>query len=349
MRVRHVSGGRECAHADVRRVAAVAARPQGRDMTGSFARGLLAGAAGTTALHAATYLDLAVRGRPASSLPGQAVDVLAARTGRRFPGRGRAREFRRTALGALAGIGNGLAVGVLASVSRSAGLRFSAPLGAVVTGATSLAATDAPLAALGITDPRRWTAADWLADAGPHLAYGAAAQAVLSAVPTPAEHARPRHPAGAGLTARAALLGLATGGRSSLGLAAPTLTATGGGGKKLAAAGSVAGELVADKLPGVPDRTGRGPLQARLVLGAGGGGRLAARAQADAGLPVLAGAVGAVAGSFSGRAWRRWAAARMPDWQGAVLEDVVALALAALATLPGRDRVAPPTLVVVPN
>jgi hypothetical protein len=318
-------------------------------MTGSFARGLLAGAAGTTALHAATYLDLTVRGRPASSLPGQAVDVLAARAGRPIPGRGRAREFRRTALGALAGIGNGLAVGVLASVTRSAGLRFSAPLGAVVTGVTSLAATDAPLAALGITDPRRWTAADWLADAGPHLAYGAAAEAVLSAVPTPAERTRPRRPAGAGLTTRAALLGLATGGRSSLGLAAPTLTATGGTGRKLAAAGSVAGELVADKFPGVPDRTGRGPLQVRLGLGAGGGGRLAARAQADAGLPVLAGAVGAVAGSFGGRAWRRWAAARRPDWQGAVLEDAVALALAALATLPGRDRPAPPTLVVVPN
>jgi len=38
-------------------------------MTGSFARGLLAGAAGTTALTAVTYLDLALRGRPASTLP----------------------------------------------------------------------------------------------------------------------------------------------------------------------------------------------------------------------------------------------------------------------------------------
>jgi hypothetical protein len=36
-------------------------------MTGSLAPGLLAGAAGTTGLHAATYLDMAVRGRPAST------------------------------------------------------------------------------------------------------------------------------------------------------------------------------------------------------------------------------------------------------------------------------------------
>lgn len=31
---------------------------------------------------------------------------------------------------------------------------------------------------LGVTDPRRWTAADWAADVIPHLAYGALAAAV---------------------------------------------------------------------------------------------------------------------------------------------------------------------------
>jgi hypothetical protein len=319
-------------------------------MTGSFARGLIAGAAGTTALNALTYLDMALRGRPASTVPEQTVDALADAAGRPVPGRGDTRASRRTGLGALAGIGNGLAVGVLASVTRSAGLRLPAPLGAVLTGAAAMAATDAPVAALRVSDPRRWTAADWVADAVPHLAYGAAAQTVLSAVPTPAERARPRSPAGAGLTVRAAALGVATGGRSSLGLGAPTLTSPrAGGAKKLAALASLGGELVVDKLPDTPDRTGGGALPARLASGAGGAGLLAAREDANAAVPVFAGIAGAVAGSFGGLAWRRWAATRMPDWQAAGLEDVASVTLAALACLPGRNRAPRPTLVVVPT
>ncbi len=39
-----------------------------------------------------------------------------------------------------------------------------------------------------------------------------------------------------------------------------------------------------------------------------------------------------------GRAWRRWAIGRMPDWQAALLEDAVALGAAAVACLPGRTR-----------
>jgi hypothetical protein len=35
----------------------------------TLARGLLAGAAGTLALNVTTYLDMAVRGRPASQAP----------------------------------------------------------------------------------------------------------------------------------------------------------------------------------------------------------------------------------------------------------------------------------------
>lgn len=326
-------------------------RTQALGMTGSISRGLLAGAAGTTALHALSYLDMALRGRPASTVPAQVVDALAGALDRPVPGRGRARSSRRTALGALLGIGNGVAVGVLASLGRSGGVRLPAVPGAVVTGAAAMAATAGPAAALGVSDPRRWRAADWLGDAVPHLAYGAAAQSVLSAVPTPAERARPLGPAGAGLTVRAALLGVATGSRSSLGLAAPTLAATGSGrvARKLAAGSSVAAELVIDKLPTTPPRTAPASLQLRTVLGAGGAGRLAARERVNAALPVAAGAAGALAGSFGGLAWRRWAAAWMPDWQAALLEDAVALALAALAIRPGRHSTARPTLVVVPG
>lgn len=39
--------------------------------------------------------------------------------------------------------------------------------------------TDAPMAALGVTDPRTWAAKDWLSDAVPHLAYGLVTAATL--------------------------------------------------------------------------------------------------------------------------------------------------------------------------
>jgi len=38
------------------------------------------------------------------------------------------------------------------------------------------------MAALGVTDPRRWDAADWLSDLVPHLAYGFAAAFVYRAL-----------------------------------------------------------------------------------------------------------------------------------------------------------------------
>ena len=319
-------------------------------MTGSFARGVLAGAAGTAALNVVTHLDMALRGRPASTVPARTVDALADALGRPVPGSGVEREARRTALGALAGITSGLGVGVLAGAVRSAGLRLPAPVGALLSGAASMAVTDVPAAALGVSDPHGWSAADWAADAVPHLAYGVAVQAVLSGVPTPAEGSGPRRPASAGLTARAALLGVATGGRSALGLGAPALTAPGGSPvRKLAAAAALAGELVTDKLPRTPARTDRGALAARLASAAGGAAQLAARDGATAALPVLAGVAGSAAGSFGGIAWRRWAATRVPDWQGAVVEDVVAVTLGLLACLPRRDRRPRPALTVVPG
>jgi uncharacterized membrane protein len=320
-------------------------------MTGTFTRGLIAGAAGTIALHAVGYLDMAVRGRPASSVPAQLVDAVAAAAGTSIPGPKAVRDTRREALGELTGLVNGLGLGVLSSMVRSAGVRMPFPVGAVVTGAAALAATDVPIAVLGVSDLRTWSREDWIADAGPHLAYGAAVQAVVSALPTPREQALPRRAASAGLVGRSLLLGVATGGRSSLGVAGPTLTAAAtGAAKKLAALVSVGGELYADKQPGVPDRTRAAALPARLVSGGGGGALLARRQGANAALPVLAGVAGAAAGSWGGLGWRRWAAAgRMPDWQAGVLEDGAAVVLALAACLPGRRRSTRLALVPLPE
>ncbi|KQS56919.1 hypothetical protein ASG36_18135 [Geodermatophilus sp. Leaf369] len=304
-------------------------------MTGSFSRGLAAGAAGTTVLNAVTYLDMAVRGRDASSTPDKTVDAIADAAGTKVPGRRGERDNRRTALGALSGIGNGVAVGVLASLARAAGVRLPSAVGAVATGAAAMALTDGATAALGVDDPRQWSSRDWVSDALPHLAYGAAVQAVVEAIPTPKEF--PKKAAGAGLTVRSALLGVATGCRSSLGLSAPALTNPEGGAlRKVGALGAIGAEVYADKLEGTPARTSAQGLPLRFASAAGGAGALAAREDANAALPILAGMAGAAAGSWGGLGWRTWASKRVPDWQAAVIEDGVALVLALVATLPNR-------------
>jgi len=67
----------------------------------------MAGAAGTTALNAVAYLDMAWRGRPPGSIPQQSVEELAKRAGREIPGAGEERENRLDGLGARAGIATG--------------------------------------------------------------------------------------------------------------------------------------------------------------------------------------------------------------------------------------------------
>jgi uncharacterized membrane protein len=309
-------------------------------MTGSFTRGLAAGAAGTTVLNAVTYLDMALRGREASSTPEQTVDALADAAGQKIPGKRGERDNRRTALGALSGISNGVAVGVVASLVRTAGVRLPSTVGAVATGAAAMALTDGATTALGVSDPRDWSSKDWVSDAVPHLAYGAAVQAVIEAIPTPAE--KPRRKASGGLTVRSLLLGAATGARSSLGLAAPTLTSPDRGvASKLGALGAIGAELYGDKLENTPERTAVPGLPLRFASAAGGAAALSTRENANAVVPILAGLVGSAAGSYGGLGWRRWAAKRVPDWQAAVIEDGVAVALALAATLPGRKRPRP--------
>lgn len=139
-------------------------------------RGALAGAAGTTALNAATYVDMAVRGRPPSGTQDQAVTALAERAGVDIPGDGDRRAARVSGLGALNGIAVGTGVGALAGsaavVLRRAGVPLPLWAGGALTAALAMAVTDTSLARLGVSDPRTWSPADWLSDAVPHLAYG---------------------------------------------------------------------------------------------------------------------------------------------------------------------------------
>lgn len=144
--------------------------------------GAAAGAAGTAALNAATYLDMTVRGRASSSTPEQTVEGIEDRLPVSLPGDDEARANRLTGLGSLSGIVTGVGIGAVVGLLHRAGLRPPTPLGAVLVAAGAMAVTDLSMAALKVTDPRTWSAADWLSDVLPHLAYGAVMYPVLQAL-----------------------------------------------------------------------------------------------------------------------------------------------------------------------
>jgi hypothetical protein len=144
-----------------------------------ISRGAAAGAAGTTALNAVTYLDMAVRARSTSSAPEDVVEKIVDRSGVGIPGEGDARKNRLAGLGPLSGIATGVAVGACAGAARALGLRSNSLVTGTAAGLGAMAGTDLPMAALGISDPRRWSATDWLSDAVPHLAYGLVTAVVL--------------------------------------------------------------------------------------------------------------------------------------------------------------------------
>jgi hypothetical protein len=138
-------------------------------------RGAIAGAAGTTALNAATYLDMAVRARPASDTPQRAVEKISEQAGRPVSGIGEERENRLAGLGPLTGIASGVGIGVAAGLLRPLLVRLPPSLGALLIGGAAMAASNVPLAKFGLADPSKWTATDWLSEAAPHFAYGVVA------------------------------------------------------------------------------------------------------------------------------------------------------------------------------
>ncbi len=135
--------------------------------------GLAAGAVGTVALNTVTYLDMLVRGRPASNVPADAAGKLLAAV---YLGDDDTAPNRQQALGALLGVVTGLSVGVVFGVVRSR-VRVPSPVADLCLTAAVMVGSDLPLTVLGLTDPREWDATSWAADVLPHLAYGVAATA----------------------------------------------------------------------------------------------------------------------------------------------------------------------------
>ena len=135
--------------------------------------GIAAGAVGTAALNIVTYVDLAVRGRPASQVPQEVAEKLADQAGIDLAPDGdkETAENRRIGLGSSLGYVTGLGVGAAYGLLRT---RREVPrsLATIGVGLAAMAGSDLPSVALRVTDPSEWTAKAWMADIVPHLVYG---------------------------------------------------------------------------------------------------------------------------------------------------------------------------------
>jgi hypothetical protein len=139
--------------------------------------GAVAGAVGTVALDVATYADMAIRGRSSSGAPAQMIGILAKAVGLPLSAQGvgsqdQTAQNRENGLGALLGYVNGLGVGVTYGLLRSREDQMPVPLAGIGMGLVAMAASDIPLIALRVSNPKTWGFSGWAADAIPHLIYG---------------------------------------------------------------------------------------------------------------------------------------------------------------------------------
>lgn len=152
-------------------------------------QGLAAGAVGTAVLNTVTYVDMAVRARPSSSVPADTVDELTDLAGVSLGAEGHDSEgaaTRREAVGALLGYATGFGVGAVYGLLRAGPLRhIPRSLAGVGIAAAATASTVTPYAALGVSDPLTWPAKSWAADIIPHLCYGWATAAAFDALHAP--------------------------------------------------------------------------------------------------------------------------------------------------------------------
>jgi hypothetical protein len=151
-------------------------------MLESMAHGAIAGAVGTLALNATSYLDMLVRGRAPSEVPARAAGELANRLGVNLGPEERGVN-RRSALGALLGYTTGVTVGIRYGLVRSRRhRRVPSPIAALLAGAAAMGAGDLPLTKLGLTNPREWGVEGWLADIVPHAAFGVATALIYDTI-----------------------------------------------------------------------------------------------------------------------------------------------------------------------
>ncbi|MFB7177297.1 hypothetical protein ACFCYI_06285 [Streptomyces sp. NPDC056257] len=141
--------------------------------------GAVAGLAGTTALNMAGYVDIVLRGRPISDTPEITVRSLAEKLHVRIPGDDEIRENRVAGLGPLMGYTVGMGMGVALSLVQAAGLLPTKTSRYAFASVFALTVTNVPIFILGISDPRTWTAADWVSDIIPHGVFAVVTVGVI--------------------------------------------------------------------------------------------------------------------------------------------------------------------------
>lgn len=141
--------------------------------------GAAAGAVGTTTLNVITYLDMTVRGRPASTTPERTVTALAKLVHVTVPGGGDTLAARLSGLGALTGYTAGIGIGIILGLAYALGWRPSLAVVTLAATTFALIGTNGPMTFLGVTDPRTWGLAGWISDVIPHIGYGVVTALVL--------------------------------------------------------------------------------------------------------------------------------------------------------------------------
>lgn len=131
-------------------------------------------------MNAVSYADMALRGRPASTVPETLVETIATRIG--LPLRDSAEKGNRLiGLAAVVGVAVGSGTGAAVALVHRAGVRMPLWLGGALTGALVMVVADVPIARLGISDPRTWSAGDWASDVVPHFVFGLVTYGLVTA------------------------------------------------------------------------------------------------------------------------------------------------------------------------
>jgi len=141
--------------------------------------GAVAGAASTTTLNVITYLDIAVRGRSASTTPERTVEAMARLFHLTLPGSGDILANRISGLGALTGYAAGIGMGLILGLAYALGWRPGLLVSTLVAMVLALVGTNGPMTVLGVTDPRTWGLVGWISDLIPHFGYGVVTALVL--------------------------------------------------------------------------------------------------------------------------------------------------------------------------
>lgn len=162
-------------------------RRKKNSMLSSTLRGIIAGATGTVALDISTYMDMAIRGRSSSNAPSKMIDAVAQKihpplSTQSSSSNNQSAQNRESGLGCLLGYGNGLGTRVIYGILRSQFEEVPAQLAAPLVGLTAMAASDVPLVALRVSNPKTWGISGWLTDTIPHLIYGIVTVATYEAL-----------------------------------------------------------------------------------------------------------------------------------------------------------------------